>query len=484
MLPFQKTTVYRKALETLQQVLHEYTRQNDPHLAGRLQEEAFDVTTNLAKAFSKLKKDEQMQLKSSIEGVVSMIALLDLSQQSKNNISSVKRELLVDKLRCLQSDIENFKKTQKKILILSAKMGHGHMSASSAIEEAIQERYGYDYDVEIIDFVELLSSTMNAFSKRYYESSVKFAPNMYKLLYESSNKNVQIIKLLNQINYPFVLSKIKKFFEEKQPALLISTFPIWNYLAADIWKKYNKDAKFISVVTDSITIHNSWVLADTDHYIVANEDTKQSLIDLGEQEEKIKTLGFPVKLDFMENIDQKAFLKRLKLNPKKKTILFLPTSQGTRKNQKIVKNIMEFDPHVNLIIITGRDSKNKPKLEKITSGRENVRIIGWTNKMSDFIKAADIVVTKAGGATIMECIAAAKPMIITSVIPGQEEGNAQLIKKYHLGIVCGSRDNISEHIDYINKNRSTFDRYLTKQSNPKAALDIAEFIHELLEAEV
>ena len=482
MLPFQKTTVYKKALETLQKVLHEYTKQDYTHLAKKLKEEAFEVNTKLAKAFSKFKKDEQMQLKSSIEGVVSMIALLDLSQQKKGAISPVKREL-VDKLRGLQSDIENFKKTQKKILILSAKMGHGHMTASAAIEEAIQEKYGYDYDVEIIDFVELLSATMNAFSKKYYESSVKFAPNMYKLLYESSNKNVQLVKLLNQVNYPFVLSKVKKYFEEKSPDLLISTYPIWSYLAADIWKKYNKDAKFMSVVTDSITIHNSWVLADTDHYIVANEDTKQSLINMGEQSEKIKTLGFPVKLDFMETINQKAFLKKLKLNPKKKTILFLPTSQGTRKNQKIVKNIMEFDPHMNVIIITGRDSKNKPKLEKITSDRDNVRVIGWTNKMSDFIKAADIVVTKAGGATVMECIAAAKPMIITSVIPGQEEGNAQLIKKYHLGIVCGSRDNIADHIDYINKNRATFDRYLKKHSNPQAALDIAEFIHELLEAE-
>lgn len=483
MLPFQKTTVYKQALKTLREVLNEYSQQSHPQLAGRLREEAFDVTTNLAKAFSKLKKDDTQPLTTSIEGVVSMIALLDLSDQKGSKISPVKREL-IEKLQFLQSDIENFKKKQKKVLILSAKVGHGHMSAAHAIEEAIARQYGYDYDVEIIDFVEFLSSTMNAFTKTYYENSVKFAPSMYKLLYESSNKNVQVIKILNQINYPFVLSKVKKYFEEKEPTLLISTFPIWNYLASDIWKKYNKDAKFISVVTDSITIHNSWVLADTDYYIVANKDTKDSLVKLGEQKEKIKTLGFPVKLDFLEHCDREHFLRKLKLDPQKPTILFLPTSQGTRKNQNIVKQIMESGEDQNLIIITGRDSKNKPRLEKLTSENDNVRVIGWTNHMSDFIKASDIVVTKAGGATVMECIAAAKPMIITSIIPGQEEGNAQFIKKYHLGIVAAARDNIAEHIDYINKNRPSFERHLKKASNPQASLDIAEFIHELLESEL
>ena len=38
----------------------------------------------------------------------------------------------------------------------------------------------------------------------------------------------------------------------------------------------------------------------------------------------------------------------------------------------------------------------------------------------------DFVITKAGGATTHECFAAGIPMGINYVVPGQEEGNAEL----------------------------------------------------------
>lgn len=483
MLPFQKTTIYQDALSTLNEVLQQHAQSNNPQFTKKLEEEAFVATANLAKAFNNLKEEDNQHLKTSVEGIVGMIALLDLAQQEKSGISPVKREL-VQKLNGLQADISNFKTKQKKILILSAKVGQGHMTAAQAVADAIHNKYGYDYDVEIVDFMELLSSTINVVTKTYYENSVKFAPSMYKFIFESSDKNSQVVKLLNQVNYPFMLTKIKKFFEEKEADLLISTFPIWNYLAAEIWKKYNKDAKFVSIVTDSITIHSSWVLADTDFHIVANEDTKESLQKLGVKGDKVKTLGFPVPLSFLEETDREKLLKKLGLDPKKEMILFLPTSQGPRKNQRITKEIMGYSDNQNLIIITGRDSKNKPRLEKLTEDNPNVRVIGWTNQMPNFIKAADIIVTKAGGATIQECIAAEKPMVITSVIPGQEQGNAQLIKRYHLGIVAAARDNIADHIDYIKKNEAMFKRNLKKNSNPRSSLEIAEFIHGLLEQDV
>lgn len=479
MLPFQKTSVYQEALSTIKKVLQEYTPEKSPHINKKMNEEAFAVTTHLAKAFSSPVPPENEHIETSVKGIAGMIALMDLAEESKGGISAIKQEL-VDELNQLESNISNFQKKQKKILILSAKVGQGHMTAAHAIADALHHEYGYDYDVEIVDFMELLSSVINVVTKKYYENSVKFAPSMYKLLYESSNRNVAMVKLLNQVNYPFVLSKIKKFFEEKQADLLISTFPIWNYLAADIWKKYNKDAKFVSIVTDSITIHNSWVLADTDVHVVANDDTKESLLKLGVKEDRIQTLGFPVNLDFLKEVDRDAFLKKLDLDPKQQTILFLPTSQGPRKNQRITKEIIGYRQKQNVIIITGRDSKNKPRLEKLTEDYPNVRVIGWTDHMADFIQVADIVVTKAGGATIQECIAAQKPMVITSVIPGQEQGNAVLIKRYRLGIVAAARDNIAEHIDYINKNFQLFDRNLKKMSNPRSALQIAEYLHKLL----
>jgi predicted metal-dependent phosphoesterase TrpH len=47
-----------------------------------------------------------------------------------------------------------------------------------------------------------------------------------------------------------------------------------------------------------------------------------------------------------------------------------------------------------------------------------------------------LVITKAGGATVQEAIAARCPMILNQVLPGQEEGNARLVEDAGAGVVA------------------------------------------------
>jgi len=68
------------------------------------------------------------------------------------------------------------------------------------------------------------------------------------------------------------------------------------------------------------------------------------------------------------------------------------------------------------------------------NGRAN--ILGWTNQIPQLMLSNHLVIGKAGGATVQEAIAARCPMIVNQVIPGQEEGNARLIKKMGLGAIA------------------------------------------------
>jgi len=468
-----------KSLEVIDEVLKNFERYHGGVMRNKVEEEACMLTTSLAKALSSSETETQdRRLGAATESALGLISLIDLAKNT-SALDQAQTEQLINHLQQLQQDIANFKKHQKKVLILYSQIGQGHISAAKAVYEAIRHLYGYDIDVETIDFMDFMSSGLTRVTQKTYDGSTKFAPVLVKLFFESTDKRWPI-KLLNQLNYPFALNKLKKFFDEKKPDVIVSTFPLWDCMTAEIWKKNYKNAKFISIITDSITIHNGWVIADSDYHIVANEDTARSLRELDVNEKKIKILGFPVRIDFLQSFDRKQFLSNHGLNPDLFTVLFLPAAQNPRRNIKIIKELTRQVQDFNLIVITGRDPKIRPKMEKLTAGK-NIKIIGWTDSMPLFIKAADVVVTKAGGATVMECIAAERPMVITSMIPGQEQGNAELIRRYDLGIIAPSANmGISESIDYVRKNYGTFIKNLKKVSNPQAALKIAEFIHELL----
>ena len=47
-----------------------------------------------------------------------------------------------------------------------------------------------------------------------------------------------------------------------------------------------------------------------------------------------------------------------------------------------------------------------------------------------------VVVSKAGGATTQEAVAARCPMIVNQVVPGQEEGNCELLLRHGAGALA------------------------------------------------
>ena len=478
MLPFSNSQLYKEFLNTLEKLAQE---KGSEEFMTVTKEKCFAINENIANALQQSNNKEQYQkhIDECKKYIIDLISICQLAARTKC-IDAEKAELFEQNLELLYHKASSFKQSQKRILILTAKMGQGHISAAKALKDGLEAIYGFDYAIEIVDFMELINSFISKVSQKSYESSTKYIPQIYKLFFESTDTKWPV-KLLNQINYPFVLTKIKNFFEEAKPNIVISTFPIWDYLASEIWKKTEHDTKFISVVTDSISIHNTWAVADVDYHIVANQDTALSLKKLGIKEDKIKTLGFPVRLDFLRKTDKEETLKKHHLDPKKYTVLYLPTAQNPKTNIKILNELSQ-NQNYNIIVITGRDATLRPIMEKAVEklNNKNITLIGWTDKMSDYIKSSDVIITKAGGATVMECIAAEKPMIITSIIPGQEEGNGELIKRYQLGIIpAETKMSIAESVDYIHKHQKQFSENLKKHSNPEAAIKIAEFINSL-----
>lgn len=473
---YPNTSLYRECLATMDLIEQLLKSRERGTVLRQLDLELVRLSTSLALALQE-KEIEQLdyklfQLDSQITGLVQLSNLA----RHRREISSEEDEQIEKALNGFLQQINTFPQRRKNVLILSSIMGQGHMSASKAIKEGIEFLYGKDYHVSIIDFYEQIGSLFNKATLKAYEGSTKHLPDVYKYFFEATDAKWQV-KFLNLINYPLNAARIEKLFKSYNPHIIISNYPIWEYLASLIIKKMG-GIKFLSLVTDSISIHNAWATANPDAHIVANVETAISMKKLGVKEDKIKVLGFPVKLDFSTPIDRTEFLRELNLDPANYTIVLIPITEKAKATIKMLNEINSGFPKVNLIVVCGRNVELYPKLEAYNH-QENTRILGWTDQMPALIKAADLVITKAGGATVMECIAAKKPMIITQVIPGQEMGNAELIKLHELGIVQkDAKMSIGECIDYIRKNDSRIAANLARINRPEASLKIARFIHE------
>jgi len=365
----------------------------------------------------------------------------------------------------------------KKILIFTAGFGEGHNTAARNIRDALELVAPDEVNVEVLDLFDACYGKLNAFFRKAYIAAINKTPRIWGKFYDVID-GTQFVE-----SNMTVLSKMKRaladLLRQLEPDAVVSTYPIYNYVIDQIYAEgETRPFSQVTVVTDSITVNSVWYRCSSDYFILANEDTAAVLRAAGTPEEKIRIFGFPVTYRFAEMKDER--FGSADAGPKR--VLYMINS-GKKEAPSLVRRLARRDD-IELTVAVGRDSRLRAEIEAaVKSSAHPLRIMGWTTKMPELLTSHHLMITKAGGATIQEAIAARTPVIISQVVPGQEEGNARLIVENDCGRLAPDPDAIIEALDGAFRHEHRLLRKwvanISKLSKPDASLQIARFILDL-----
>ena len=102
------------------------------------------------------------------------------------------------------------------------------------------------------------------------------------------------------------------------------------------------------------------------------------------------------------------------------------------KLQSIAQHLAEKGHGNQVIFVCGKNTRLARQLRKITF-HDPVWIYGFSDKIPELLAASDVFITKAGWVSLYEGLIAQRPMIISDVVPGQEEPNSAYIKDVGAG---------------------------------------------------
>jgi processive 1,2-diacylglycerol beta-glucosyltransferase len=362
----------------------------------------------------------------------------------------------------------------KKILILTAGFGDGHNAAARNLRDAI-ELLDENSRAEVLDLFADSYGAFNTLARKTYLGMVQYAPRLWGGIYSMLESPLVGSQLGN---FPRMQELLEKILAETQPDCVVSTYPIYAHVIQRICRsQHERPFKLITVVTDSITVNSAWFRAPSDYFCVANDATAEVLRKNGVADKLIHTLGFPVSPVFADNPD----ILPAPAGDEPRRVLYI-INTGKKKAGKSVDRLLELE-NVHLTVTVGRDAELRARLiERTRDLADRVKVIGWTNQMPELMMSHHLVISKAGGATVQEAIAARCPMIVNQVIPGQEEGNAELIWRYHLGAIGEKNREVAELVENaFSKKAAQWNEWranLKKISRPDAALRIGELILE------
>jgi len=231
-------------------------------------------------------------------------------------------------------------------------------------------------------------------------------------------------------------------------------------------------------VTDSLSVNAIWYRCSADYFLLPNEDSAAVLWNAGIPREKTKTFGFPVTPRFAE-------LKEFRPAPSDENgrrVLYL-VNGAKPFAPELVRRLAAL-PEIELTVTTGRDARLFRTLEevRVSSGR-NFEIIDWSDDLPRLLASTHLLISKAGGATVQETIAAGCPIIVNDIIPGQEEGNARLITQTKSGAVARTHDDVIANVQKSFSDDAAiwreWSRNIAQLRRPAAALETASFLLSL-----
>ena len=364
----------------------------------------------------------------------------------------------------------------KKILILTASFGDGHNAAARNLRDAI-ELITDEAKVEVLDLFESTYGTLNALLKQTYQGLVRYVPTVWSGVFSLFDNPTLFRRQIDTMGK--LREALTTVLRNAEPDVVVSTYPVYAHLIQDIYREHaERPFRFITIVTDSISVCSAWYRAPSDLFVVANEPTAKVLDDAGILRHRVKALGFPVSPIFAR--EQPAPLAPPRRGERRKVLYVINT--GKAKAGKSLERLLKVSD-LELTITVGRDASLKARLaERFRDYRDRVHVYGWTNQMPRLLMSHHLVIAKAGGAMVQEAIAARCPMIVNQVIPGQEEGNARLIEKLGVGAVVNRnrelRDLVEEVFAHKSRQWQEWRLELAKVSQPDAAVRIAELILE------
>jgi UDP-N-acetylglucosamine:LPS N-acetylglucosamine transferase/predicted metal-dependent phosphoesterase TrpH len=360
----------------------------------------------------------------------------------------------------------------KKVLILTAGFGDGHNTAARNVADAI-ELVSDDVKVEVLDVFQSSLGIVNDILRKTYLGLARYAPGVWSGIYSMLDRSTSLENKM--LAFGKLKTALADILASAQPDVVMSTYPVYGHVIQEIYQDHSeRPFRFITVITDAISINSSWYRAPSDWFCVADEATAEVLRQHGVDNDKIKAFGFPVSPVFAEL--KSGNVPELKAAPPYKILYIINT--GKKKSGKAIDRLLEI-PNTHLTITVGRDAELKEKLSRrIKDFGERAHVLGWTNQMPRLMGTHHLVITKAGGATVQEAIAGRCPMILNQVIPGQEDGNARLVAQSDVGVVAEKNKEVAEWVEKAFADEGKIWRRwranLTKMSRPDASVRIAE----------
>jgi 1,2-diacylglycerol 3-beta-galactosyltransferase len=373
------------------------------------------------------------------------------------------------------------------LLFLIGDTGGGHRSAATAVAQALDRMLPGRFTAVICDPLRGPDAPrLLRWLSGLYGPCIRLTPWLWWVFWRVCNSPHGLSALRRTVMAP-VYGTVARATAACQPGLIVAFHPMTADPAVRAREIAGPLAPVITVITDLITAHLSWLDAAVDRVIVPSAEMAGHWAKDAAGRDRYVPLGLPVSAEFCRpplGEAERTELKR-ELGMRGEFLVVLTGgAEGSGGLRRRAAAILRQTEDVDVAVICGRNRTLEKRVARLAGRTGNGRLTahGFVGNMADWLRCADIVVGKAGPGTIAEATCCGAPLVLTSYVPGQEKGNAEFVTGAGAGVYASRPRHLAAEVGRLRRDPdalASMRKAATGVSRPQAASDIARFLADL-----
>lgn len=202
----------------------------------------------------------------------------------------------------------------------------------------------------------------------------------------------------------------------------------------------------LAVVLTDYDVYPLWARREVDLYLLPHDDLVDPFLRLGVERERLVVSGIPVEPIFENMMPDRSILFELGLQEERPTVLLLGGGVGAGPLAQAAQAVLEA-PEFQVVLVCGKNERLRRSLVPLAQAHpQRLRVLGYRTDLPRFLAACDVLVTKGGGLTLTEALAAGKRCVVLPGLPGQERANAAFMASKRWVSVCDDLSVLPQHV--------------------------------------
>jgi len=353
----------------------------------------------------------------------------------------------------LLAGASRFEERKPRVLVLSADIGEGH-DLPARIIKADLEAQAPESEVEIANGLEAMGKILSAVVRSGSRFTFRWTPWMFDLQYWLITKFAPTRWLAHHLNYWLGMRGLMRLIAEHEPDVIISTYPGVTAVLGMLREHRRLEIPVQSAITDLAGLRY-WVHPGVDMHFVTHPESIEEVERLAGPG-RVEWMRPPISREFLMPRTRRDAREALDVPAHARLVLVSGGGWGVGDLEGAIESALAVEDTL-VVCITGRNEAARERLDQRFRGNEQVRILGFTEQMSDWMAAADAMIHGTAGLTVLEAHIRGCPVVSYGFSAGHLRANNAAFERFGLAEVARSSHELESVLRHVTRERQSPD---------------------------